>query len=259
MCKENDRPDFSSISADSAEKVLAKTEARVFDDGGRPLNYRLYRSPACGGGRAAKLFVYLHGAGGRGDDNRLQIEDQCALMNYLASDSAEAALASIPYIVIAPQCPVGASWVSSPFDGGSYSLSNTPISEPLGSVYKLMQSLEKSEGINRGESVLTGISMGGYGTWDLAQRHPEEFRTAAPICGGGDPAEAERLRGVRLWAFHCTGDQSVPVSASRDMIKALAAAGISAAYTEFPREAHNAWTPAFEEVKYPLLIEWLVK
>lgn len=248
---------FSALKAASAEQTLGRTEAKVFKGSGRPLLYRIYKSEACGDGREAKLFVFLHGSGGRGDDNRLQIEDQSAVVNYLVSDSAKELLTGLPYIVIAPQCPEGASWVKTSFEGSSYSLKATPISEDLRSVYELMQSLYESENVKKGDTVLMGMSMGGYGTWDLALRYPDEFKTIVPICGGGDPREAEKLKGTRIWAFHCSGDRAVPVSGSRDMINALKEAGVEAKYTEFARDAHNAWTPAFEEVRDPLLLEWM--
>ncbi len=244
--------DFTNLKPASAGEVLDRTEARTFEGSRTALNYRYYRSAAEG---KARLFVYLHGAGGRGSDNRLQIEDQCALVNYLVSDSAKELLADVPYTVIAPQCPEGSSWVKAAFDGGSYSLENTPVTAELQAVFELMESLIASGSTEEGTAVLCGISMGGYGTWDLALRHPKAFSAIVPICGGGDPTEAERLKGLRIWAFHCTGDQSVPVSASRDMAAALKKLGIPADYTEFVRDAHNAWTPAFEET---LLLQWLL-
>lgn len=254
--------DFSALQPDSAAHILEKTEAASFTDSkGTELDYRIYKSPAYNAEdkeNPAVLFVYLHGSGGCGDDNKRQIIDQSALVNYLASDSAEAVLADLPYVVVAPQCPTDKRWVNIPYTQGSYSIGDTPISESLNAVYELIVSLTETENIDADNIMLNGISMGGYGTWDLALRYPGMFKAIVPVCGGGDPTAVSALEGVDIWAFHCSGDKSVPVSGSRDMESALKAAGIPVKYTEFELEAHNAWTPALEQVKDPSLIEWLV-
>lgn len=254
--------DFSALQADNGVHVLEKMSAETFTDAdGTVLNYRIYRSPAYDANNKSKsavLFVYLHGSGGSGDDNELQIKDQPALVNYLVSDSADTLLADLPYIVIAPQCPKGAQWVDSPYNKGSYSIDETPVSVNLKAVHELIQSLIKTENVDKDNVMLSGISMGGYGTWDLALRYPETFSSIVPICGGGDPTKAASLKDMRIWAFHCDGDKSVPVAGSRDMINALKEAGIDAKYTEFEIAGHNAWTPALENVKDPYMIEWLL-
>lgn len=252
----------SALQPNCAERILEKMNAKTFTDSyGTKLNYRIYKSPAYNAtdkNKPAVLFVYLHGAGGSGNDNEQQIKDQSALVNYLASDSAEKVLSSLPYIVIAPQCPVGFQWVETPYSQGSYSIEEIPLSKNLNAVYELIQSIAKHENVDKGNIMLNGISMGGYGTWDLALRYPKAFKAIAPICGGGDPTKAQRLEGMRIWAFHCDGDQSVPVSGSRDMINALETAGVAAKYTEFAINGHNAWKPALEDVKDPSMIEWLI-
>lgn len=254
--------DFSALQPDSAARILEKTEAKTFSDSkGTELDYRIYKSPAYNAedkSNPAVLFVYLHGSGGCGDDNKMQIIDQSALVNYLASDSAETVLADLPYVVVAPQCPTDKRWVNIPYTQGSYSIGDTPISESLNAVYELIVNLTQTENIDADNIMLNGISMGGYGTWDLALRYPGTFKAIVPICGGGDPTAVSALEGVDIWAFHCSGDKSVPVTGSRDMESALKAAGIPVKYTEFELEAHNAWTPALEQVKDPSLIEWLV-
>lgn len=254
--------DFSALQPDSAARILEKTEAVTFSDSkGTELDYRIYKSPAYNAEdkeNPAVLFVYLHGSGGCGDDNKMQIIDQSALVNYLASDSAETVLADLPYIVVAPQCPTDKRWVNIPYTQGSYSISDTPISESLNAVYELIVSLTETENIDADNIMLNGISMGGYGTWDLALRYPDTFKAIVPVCGGGDPTAVSALEGVNIWAFHCSGDKSVPVTGSRDMIQALETAGIKAKYTEFELEAHNAWTPSLEQLKDPYLIEWLL-
>lgn len=255
--------DYAQLISDNSVRILEKTEAKVFESAdGTALNYRAYYSPAYDAedkANPAMVFVFLHGSGGKGDDNEKQITDQPATVNYLASDAAEEFFAGIPYIVIAPQCPEGAQWVDTPYAAGSYSIdavAETPYSK---AVYELIQSIIANENGDASNVILGGISMGGYGTWDLALRHPETFNAIYPICGGGDPSKASVLKdnGVKVWAFHCDGDRSVPVAGSREMIAALEEIGADAVYTEFEIAGHNAWTPALKQVKDPYLIEWM--
>ena len=92
---------------------------------------------------------------------------------------------------------------------------------------------------------LTGISMGGYGTWDWVAREPRRFTAAVPICGGGDPAAAAELRGVPLWVAHGDRDPAVPVERSRAMVAAVRAAGGRPIYVEYPGMEHDVWTAAY--------------
>jgi predicted peptidase len=103
---------------------------------------------------------------------------------------------------------------------------------------------------------LTGLSMGGYGTWSLAAAHPERWAAIAPVCGGGSPASAERIKDLPCWCFHGDADKAVPVARSRDMLRALWAAGGHPNYTEYPGVGHNSWDLAYgTQDLYP----WLLK
>jgi dienelactone hydrolase len=102
---------------------------------------------------------------------------------------------------------------------------------------------------------LTGSSMGGYGAWALATAHSERFAAIAPICGGGDPARADRLRGVPTWAFHGAEDTVVPPEESRKMVAALRRAGGDVRLTIYPGIGHNAATPTYDD---PRLYDWLL-
>ncbi len=255
--------DYSKLEPTDIPGALAKLEAKTFTDAsGTVLNYRIYKSPAYSADdktKPAVLFVYLHGSGGSGADNEQQIKDQASIVNYLVSSSAEQLFADVPYMVVAPQCPAGSQWVDSPYAKGSYSIDETPISVNLKAVYELIVNLTENENADKNNVMLNGISMGGYGTWDLALRYPEMFKAIVPICGGGDPTKAENLKGVNIWAFHCDGDKSVPVAGSREMVEALKAKGVDVKYTEFEKASHNAWTPALEEVKDPYMLQWVME
>jgi predicted peptidase len=92
---------------------------------------------------------------------------------------------------------------------------------------------------------LTGLSMGGFGTWSVAAAHPERWAAIVPICGGGNPKLAEKIKDLPCWCFHGDADKAVPVQRSRDMIKALKAAGGNPRYDEYPKVGHNSWDRAY--------------
>src|SRR5262249_6046448 len=103
---------------------------------------------------------------------------------------------------------------------------------------------------------LTGLSMGGMGTWSLAVKHPDKWAAIVPICGRGDPKQAATIKHIPCWCFHGDADKAVPVTGSREMIDALKAAGGNPKYTEYPDVGHNSWDKAYGT---PELYEWLLK
>ena len=94
---------------------------------------------------------------------------------------------------------------------------------------------------------VTGLSMGGYGTWDAVQRHPDWFAAALPCCGGGDTTLAWKIRDVPIWTFHGAKDQAVPVTRSRDMVSALWAVGGNIRYREYPDLMHWCWDQTYSD------------
>jgi predicted peptidase len=102
---------------------------------------------------------------------------------------------------------------------------------------------------------LTGLSMGGFGTWSLAAAHPEKFAAIVPICGGGNPADSKKLAGLPIWVFHGAKDPTVPVQRSREMVAAIKAAGGNVKYTEYPEGKHDCWTQTYDN---PELYTWLL-
>lgn len=109
--------------------------------------------------------------------------------------------------------------------------------------------------VDRRRVVLTGLSLGGFGTWSLGAKFPERFCALAPVCGGGEPGDARRLVGVPIWCFHGEVDPVVPVERSREMVEAVRAAGGHVSYTEYPGVAHNSWDPAYSD---PEVIQWML-
>ncbi len=110
--------------------------------------------------------------------------------------------------------------------------------------------------VDRDRVYLTGLSMGGYGTWSLAARHPERFAAIVPICGGGNPNNAERLKDLPIWVFHGAQDLSVPIGRSVIMVNALKAAGGNVKFTVYPDAGHDCWTETYDN---PKLYEWLLQ
>ena len=103
---------------------------------------------------------------------------------------------------------------------------------------------------------LTGLSMGGYGTWSLAFHHADRWAAIAPICGGGDPRGAEKIKSIPCWCFHGDKDTAVKVDQSRRMIEALKKAGAEPKYSESPGVGHNSWDRAYGTDE---LYAWLLK
>jgi predicted peptidase len=194
------------------------------------------------------LVLFLHGSGERGTDNEAQ------LLNGAAELLGEAtARLRFPCFFVLPQCPKEARWVDVDWGAKSHSMPAQP-SLPLSLCLDLLRELLLELSVDADRVYLIGISMGGYGVWDLLGRCPQEFAAAVPICGGGDETQAERMQKVPIWAFHGALDEVVPPSRSRRMIEALRRVGATPRYTEFPTVGHKSWVSAFAE---PQLLPWL--
>lgn len=222
-------------------------ESVYLDSAGNKLPYRMLSPAKVEAGRKYPLVVFLHGAGERGTDNKKQ------LVHGMADFASDEIMAKYPAFVIAPQCPDGKKWVEVDWGADSHTMPEMP-SESLAACFELIAFLQKSQPIDSGRIYITGLSMGGYGTWDALQRRPELFAAAVPICGGGDPAGAAKMKDVPIWAFHGDADTAVKVQRSRAMIEAIKAAGGQPKYTEYPKVGHNSWSRTYAD---PDLYEWL--
>lgn len=103
---------------------------------------------------------------------------------------------------------------------------------------------------------LTGLSMGGYGTWSIAAAHPDRWAAIVPVCGGGNPKDADKIKDVPCWCFHGDEDGPVPVERSREMVAALEKAGGKPRYTEYKWVGHDSWDPAYATNQ---LYAWMLK
>jgi predicted peptidase len=120
----------------------------------------------------------------------------------------------------------------------------------------ILDEVMKEYKIDPKRQYLTGLSMGGFGTWSIATAMPDRFAAIVPICGRGDPKQAEKLKDLPCWAFHGDADTAVNVSGSRDMIEAIKKAGGMPKYTEFPKVGHNSWDMAYATDD---LYKWLLE
>src|SRR5262249_40614903 len=138
-------------------------------------------------------------------------------------------------------------------------LSKTPppankLAPALDATLKAADQLRKEFSIDDKRIYITGLSMGGYGTWDALARRTELFAAAAPICGGGDTAQASKFKDVPIGAFHGAAHKTAPVERPREMIAPLKPAGANPKYTEYPGVGHNSWAQTYSD---PELYAWL--
>lgn len=201
------------------------------------------------------VILFLHGSGERGDDGVL--ETDIGITHAIRHN-----VANFPFIVVMPQCRKDHRWIESDMQAQALDALERSIKEFKG---------------DRSRLYLTGLSMGGYGTWEMAARYPGKFAAYVPICGGihgptgqsdadvtlakdsqiSDPyAEtARRIGSTPVWIFHGGADPTVPVEESRKMAQALRAAKGNVRYTEYPGVQHNSWDKAYAE---PDLVPWLL-
>jgi predicted peptidase len=197
------------------------------------------------------LILFLHGSGERGDDvSKVAVHGPPKLLLNPARLSA-AERATVPYlepfIVISPQCPANQRW------------DNDTL------LALLDQFIEKTESVDTNRVYLTGLSMGGYGTWSLGLRNPHRFAAIAPICGGGERidvmmgsrAKPAEFKSLGIWAFHGAKDVTVPLAESERMIEALKKGGVKdAQLTVYPEAGHDSWTETYAN---PKLYEWFLQ
>jgi predicted peptidase len=174
------------------------------------------------------LILFLHGAGESGND--IEKVKATGLPKLLETKT------DMPFVVVSPQSPRG-GWNAD-------------------SLNALLDDVIAKYKIDVDRVYLTGLSMGGFGTWELGTAHPERFAALAPICGGGNPARASRLKGVPVWAFHGAKDNVVPIARTEAMIKAMKEAGMEPKFTIYPDARHDSWTETYNN---PELYKWFLE
>ena len=184
------------------------------------------------------LILFLHGSGESGSDGKKQAA--VGLGPVVRKQEKE-----FPFFVLFPQAnskfSVGGRWSHKSPDGKR--------------AVEMVDQTVKELPIDAKRIYLTGLSMGGFGTWDLAATYPKKWAAIVPVCGGGDPKTAEKFKDIPCWCTHGDKDGAVPVKMSRDMIAALKAAGGTPKYDEFPGIGHNCWDMTYSKDE---LYQWLL-
>lgn len=187
------------------------------------------------------LILFLHGAGERGAN--------LALVAKHGPPKVDTTQTNFPFIVVSPQCPDGQIW-----------------SDDL--LLALLDEVETKYAVDRHRVYLTGLSMGGFGTWSLGLSHPERFAAVAPVCGGGetilitlaqhyDPVKLAQMKSLGVWAFHGGKDTTVTPDESEHMMNALKKAGCTdVKLTIYPEAQHDSWTQTYAN---PELFKWFLQ
>lgn len=217
---------LSQAAAADAPRQAAKT----FD---KPvpvmLRYLLYLPKDYDQKESWPLVIFLHGAGERGDDlEKVKIHGPPKLIE---------AGQDFPAIVVSPQCAQGQWWTTQMLE-----------------LSALIDDIEANYKVDKRRVYLTGLSMGGYGTWALAAYAPKRFAALVPICGGGEPRRAMMLRSTPIWAFHGAKDAVVPLAQSEEMVDALKRSSGNVKLTVYPEAGHDSWTETYDN---PELWKWL--
>lgn len=174
------------------------------------------------------LMLFLHGAGERGSDvNKVKIHGPPKIVEKKKD---------FPFIVVSPQCPADSWW--RPFE-----------------LNALLDEIQSQYKVDPDRVYLTGLSMGGFGTWELAMQYPRRFAAIAPICGGGNAVMARRLKDIPVWVFHGDADRVVPVAFSDQMVEALKKAGADVKYTRYEGIDHDSWTKTYANEE---LYQWML-
>ncbi len=211
---------------EQSAQSLEKTITRVVK-----ANYLLYLPKEYGKEPAKKwpLIMFLHGSGESGDDiEKVKVHGPPKLV---------AAGKEFPFIIVSPQAPT------------------SRIGWQLETLNTLLDDVIAKYRVDEDRVYLTGLSMGGFGTWTWASANPARFAAIAPICGGGDAFRVRRLKDVPAWVFHGAKDPVVPVKMSQDMVDALKNVGADVKLTIYPEAQHDSWTETYDN---PDLYTWFL-
>ena len=246
------------------EEIVAKFEARTHSYNDITLPYRLFIPEAYDSMKIYPLVLVLHGIGGRGNDNLSHIQNSRMATSWADPINQE----KYPCFVVAPQCPSNSDWTN-------------PLQIPE-TVNDILDSLVTEFSIDENRIYVSGVSMGGFGTWHLINLYPDRFAAAVPMCGGGHPDDIENIAHIPVWNFHGQQDNTVPVHYSRIIMNAYEEIGYQVIYThshyrdhtglpdniiemyikahshliytEYPRKRH---TIADQSYDYPHLFPWV--
>ena len=236
---------------DAAKVPFADRQVDTID--GKTAAYQVFVPKHWDASKKWPVILFLHGSGERGTDGKAETKNGVRLL--IGQD-----MENFPCVVVCPQCQTGRNWTSA--------------DQEILALRALNDAMREFNG-DSSRVYLTGLSMGGYGTWDLARRYPTKWAAIAPCCGGvrypgrneamrqstlpweADPytAEAQAVSKLPIWIFHGGSDPTVPVRESRQMNAALESIHADVKYNEYPGVGHNSWDNAYAESG---LLPWLL-
>ncbi len=225
-----------SSAADDGKRGFVE---KVFKDDTGEHKYAVFVPPSYSPQRPLPVILFLHGAGERGTDGR-------AHLNVGLGPMVKAREANFPAIVVFPQCENSLGRVLQGWLAGS-----TDAERALA----ILDQVEKDFRIDPKRRILTGWSMGAFGSWSIAAADPSRWSALVPLAGGGQADWAEKLKGLPIWAWHGDDDHAVIVNRSREMVEALKAAGATPRYSEVVGGDHNSWKIAYADDR---LINWML-
>ena len=222
----------------AAEKTGFLTRTYKNDDG-HTSEYVVFVPHKYDGTKEFPVILFLHGAGETKGGKKMPVE--VGIGTHIKAHEK-----SFPFITVIPQAETR-GWQA---DGPNAKRA-----------LAMLDAVTKEFKTDPNRVYLTGISMGGYGTWSLAAAHPDRWAAVVPICGGVRGKEevgktAEKVKDIPCWVFHGDKDPAVPVDRSRELVEALKAAGGHPKYTEYPGVPHNSWDKAYAT---PELWTWLAQ
>lgn len=215
-CNDNQKNDAPTISKPGQHPAVLSRQITLH------VNYLIYLPEDYGKeNKLWPLMIFLHGAGERGDDlNKVKVHGPPKLIEQGKE---------FPFIVISPQCPSEIWWPTM-----------------IETVMALIDETIENYDVDESRIYLTGLSMGGYGTWTIACTYPDRFAAIAPICGAGMPVIADKLKAMPIWAFHGDEDPTVDPDESRKMVDSVNAAGGNAKLTMYEGVGHDSWTRTYD-------------
>lgn len=200
-------------------------------DGGT-IPYLLYLPKDYDSVKKSQLILFLHGRG--------ESYGPLSLVAKWGPPRFAARGDELSYILVSPQCPGDDSW-------------SKPTQQKR--IVELLDQILKTYSVEEQSICLTGLSMGGYGSWRMAADHPQRFASVVPVCGGGDPDDSEKLKDMPIWVFHGDQDGAVPFQRSVEMVDAIkAAGGTKIRFTSFEHIGHNCWSATYAT---PELFKWI--
>ncbi len=246
-------PVASPPAEESLPKFIQAYQPTIYTNAeGQSLPYRLLSPEKIEPGKTYPLMLFMHGSGASGTDNFLQLTEGAGEEFAKAENRRK-----YPCFIVCPQCPRGAGWIERAKTDGrpsSRPMSEKKPSVSLGLALELVDKLAAELPVDKGRIYVTGLSLGGYGTWEAIQRRPELFAAAIPVCGCGDVVQAPKLTAIPIWAFHGEQDKSVPVRGTKDMIEAITKAGGTPKMTIYPDIGHHSWVRTYTN---PEVLAWL--